>query len=214
MKIVFPCASKKNKTPFIYNSKEICFVSQPKANTEKKIFVTPDEAIMNENLTWRSIINKQENRNDLTKAYELYKHEIYKMLYEKFKNNLYIFSAGWGIVSAEFKLPDYDITFSSGKKIQECTKRKKEQHFDDFNHLNGVDKNEKIIFIGLEKYLNSFLSLVAKLPNEIIIFHKNKNTLSLKGTSEKIKFKKFERGTNRKWHYLCAEELIKNKLDI
>lgn len=214
MKIVFPCSSKKNKIPFIHNNKEICFASQSVPGTEKKIFATPDEVIRNENITWRDLISKQENRNDLTKAYKLYKHEIYKKLYERFKNDLYIFSAGWGIVSAEFMLPNYDITFSDGKNIPDYAKRNKEFQFNDFNHLSGIDKNEIIIFIGLGKYLNSFLRLVGDLPNKKVVFYKDKmfNACAEKGTTKSIQFKRFEGGSNRKWHYLCAEDLINNNL--
>lgn len=210
MKIVFPCASSKNEIPFIYNEREINFVSHALPNIENKFFVHPDELIFNENISWRDFINKQENRKDLKKAYNLYKNEIYDRLYKRFGNNLFIFSAGWGIVRAEFKLPNYNITFSRGENIPNHCIRDKKQKYKDFNHLNGIEKNEKIIFIGPEDYATSFLKLVSKLPNEIEIFYRDKflDNYNYKNTIKRISFKKYIKGTIRNWYYKCAEELI------
>jgi hypothetical protein len=46
-------------------------------------------------------------------AYRLYENRVYGRLVEAFGvENIYILSAGWGLIRADFLTPYYDITFS------------------------------------------------------------------------------------------------------
>ena len=74
----------------------------------------PDEKIPNSAISWRVYLEKHQKDKNLLMAYELYSRNEYQSLYEKFGNSFYILSAGWGLVNSEFKLPNYDITFSGG----------------------------------------------------------------------------------------------------
>ena len=103
MIIVISCSGSKNGENLIYKNNEIIFVSSP--NGEDKNHFNPENQIPNENRTWREYVNSQEN-NDILEAYKLYKNKIYSKLYEKYKSNLFILSAGWGIINSEFNSLD------------------------------------------------------------------------------------------------------------
>lgn len=212
MKIVISCSGSKNGENLVYNNNKIIFVSSP--NEESKNHFNPDNQIPNENRTWREYINSQEN-SDLLESYKLYKPSIYNLLYDKYSTDLYILSAGWGIISSEFKIPKYDITFS--KKAEKNSKRKKTDIFKDFNHLENVSANEKIVFLGGADYLKLFYDLTKDLPNEKIIFFKKKNIYSdfpfLKNENL-FKLIKYETKAKTNWHYGCAKELLNNTIRL
>ena len=210
MIIVISCSGSKNGENLVYKNNEITFVSSP--NEENTNHFRPDSEIPNEKRTWREYINSQEN-NNLLESYKLYRNKIYSSLYQKYESNLFIISAGWGIINSEFKIPKYDITFN--KKAEKNSQRKKTDFFKDFNHLEKVNPNEKIIFFGGADYLKLFYNLTKDLPNEKIIFYKKKNIYSelpfLKNESS-FKLIKYETKASTNWHYGCAKDLLENKI--
>tara|TARA_R110002049_G_scaffold288687_2_gene471309 strand:- start:545 stop:1183 length:639 start_codon:yes stop_codon:yes gene_type:complete len=212
MIIVISCSGSKNGENLIYKNNEITFVSSP--NEESKNHFNPDNQIPNENRTWREYVNSQEN-NNILESYKLYKNKIYSELYEKYKSNLFILSAGWGIINSEFKVPKYDITFS--KRAEKNSKRKKTDFYKDFNHIEKINHNEKIVFFGGADYLKLFYNLTKDLSNEKIIFYNKKNIYSglpfLKNESS-FKLIKYETKTRTNWHYGCAKDFLENKLVI
>lgn len=212
MIIVISCSGSKNGGNLVYKNNEITFASSP--DKENSNSFKPDSEIPNENRTWREYVNSQENEI-LLESYKLYKPKIYNSLYEKYESNLFILSAGWGIINSEFKIPKYDITFS--KKAEQNSQRKKTDFFKDFNHLEKVNPNEKIVFLGGADYLKLFYNLTKDLPNEKIIFYKKKNIYSdlpfLKNESS-FKLIKYETKASTNWHYGCAKDLLADKIKI
>jgi hypothetical protein len=212
MIIVISCSGSKNGENLVYKNNEITFVSSPKEESINHF--RPDSEIPNEKRTWREYVNSQEN-SDLLESHKLYKPKIYNLLYQKYESNLFILSAGWGIISSEFKVPKYDITFS--KKAKKNSQRKKTDFYKDFNHLEKVNPNQKIIFLGGADYLKLFYNLTKDLPNEKIIFYKKKNIYSdlpfLKNESS-FKLIKYETKASTNWHYGCAKDLLENKIII
>jgi hypothetical protein len=210
MIIVISCSGSKNGGNLVYKNNEITFVSSP--NEESTNHFRPDSEIPNEKRTWRDYVYSQEN-SDLLESYKLYKPKIYNSLYQKYKSNLFILSAGWGIISSEFKVPKYNITFS--KKAEKNSQRKKTDFYKDFNHLEKVNPNQKIIFLGGADYLKLFYNLTKDLPNEKIIFYKKKNIYSdlpfLKNESS-FKLIKYETKASTNWHYGCAKDMLENKI--
>src|SRR3954468_15411313 len=69
--------------------------------------------------SWRQVLldynrNEPDNPLRLMPAWRLYSHAVYERLVTHCGvNNVYILSAGWGLISASFLTPEYDITFSS-----------------------------------------------------------------------------------------------------
>lgn len=210
MKIVISCSNSKNGENLIYKNKEISFVSSP--IEENKNQFNPDDKIPNENRTWRDYVNSQEN-NKLLESYKLYRPNIYNSLYEKYGSNLYILSAGWGIINSEFKIPKYDITFS--KRANNTSQRKTNDNYQDFNHLKNIDSSEKILFLGGIDYLKMFYNLTKDLPNEKVIFYKNENIhhkFPFLRDESLFNLFKYETNTRTNWHYECANHLMNNNL--
>ena len=79
--------------------------------------------------TWRQVLfaynNDTRNPFGLYPAYRLYADNVYRRLANRFAvQNLYILSAGWGLIRADFLTPYYDITFSQTRKDQRYKRRR------------------------------------------------------------------------------------------
>lgn len=214
--IVFVCCERKNGEVFQHNGSKIHFVSRPDSCTQidGNKYVRPDDLIEGEEMTWRDLIILQEDRYDLVAAYELYNHPIYRELYNHFNQNLYIFSAGWGIVRADYKLPQYDITFS--RSAPRYSRRKKNDEFNDFNQLNIRNSEDDILFIGGADYILPFCKLTKYLPNNKIIIYKSRLTAEMEEFNRRTDFS-FEEyyGINRpftNWHYTYVRNELLNNL--
>jgi hypothetical protein len=220
MKIVIQCAATKHSL----NSEDglrskdnlhIKFVADPQLIniTETTLSVTPDEIQNDSNKTWRDYINtynkiQKHNPCKLFPAYKLYKHPIYTALVEKFGiENIFILSAGWGLISADFLTPEYDITFSNAKNVHPSSKRKKEMTFQDFCHL--TDDDESIIFFGGKDYLPLFCKLTLHSKAKKIVFFNSIKSPVLPSNFHVIKYETTQK-TN--WHYSCARDFIDGKL--
>ena len=210
--IVISCSNAKKGSLSKYNGENLFFCANPNlANDKIQNYIHPDENFPNNKYkTWRDWLNAQQKEKDILESYKLYKHKIYGELYNKYENNLYIFSAGWGIVKSSFKLPKYDITFSQGSNIESFKKRtSKSPTFFDYNHLKNLNPNEEIIFIGGSKYIEPFCELTKNLPNKKIIIFKSKLSKQIEKyyNKDNFQFKEYlgieKPYTN--WHYTFAK---------
>jgi hypothetical protein len=164
----------------------------------------PDEKMPNSAISWRIYLDEHQEDKNLKMAYELYSRNEYRCLYKKFGKSLYILSAGWGLVSSEFKLPKYDITFSNNANIG--AKRSKKINnlpiYNDFNQLD-INDNEDIIFIGSPDYIQLFIILTQNLPNRKIIYWKSKSLRKIY-PNDTFEYRYFQTNTNTNWHYELA----------
>jgi hypothetical protein len=126
-RIVFPCCSRKEPRYWEYHGQKVELVASPRQcdNSTGIKYQRPDDPIGDTNKTWRDELEsynrdkKESNPLELLKAWQLYKprkpyEKIYRCLVEKYgEQNVFILSAGWGLVRSDFLLPHYDITFSS-----------------------------------------------------------------------------------------------------
>lgn len=216
MKIIISCSNRKNGKPLKYKDKIINFTSRKdEIDQKQESYFHPDDLIPNENISWRDLISLQE-LVDLTPAHNMYKNKIYNSLYNKFGNDLFIYSAGWGIVRADFKLPNYNITFSKGNNIPLYAKRNFNDEFNDYNQLKEIDENERLIFIAGKDYVLPFCNLSQHLSNEIIILHSSLSVLKNNKYLSKSNFHFVHYKTNLRtnWHYEFARKLITNDIII
>jgi len=216
-KIVIQCAGTKNPCgSFNYQNGELIkFVAHPelcKPISSIK-FQKPDDCDQ-AGVTWRNklveynSIHYEVNPLKLLKAYQLYKKSIYTELVEHFGiENVYILSAGWGLVRADFLLPDYDITFSAS--AERSKRRLKSEQYQDLA-LMSTNKGDEIVFLGGKDYQHLFVKLTSHLPARKVIVY---NAL------KQPKFKNVEyviynvkQKTN--WHYSCAKEIINGDFEI
>jgi hypothetical protein len=215
MKIIISCSNRKNGESFLHNGTAINFVSRVEGlGAENELYVHPDDLIPNEESTWRDLVSQQEILNDLLPAYQLYNQSIYNSLFRHYSDDLYIFSAGWGIIRADFRIPKYNVTFSNGNDVPNYAIRNHNDVFNDFNHLEGIDENEVIVFIGGEDYVLPFCQLTYHLPNYKRIIYKNINVLNNNPYLNNNNFEFVHYQTNRRtnWHYEYANKLINNEL--
>lgn len=199
-KVVMICSGGKNDSTFDDYPK-IKFKAT--GNTIDEFH--PDEKIPNSAISWRVYLEKHQKDKNLLMAYKLYSRKEYNCLYERFKTSLYILSAGWGLVGAEFKLPYYDITFSS--KSGSLNKRDKITDFKDFNQLN-ISDNEDIVFIGTPNYIPLFINLTKNLSNRKIIYWKSKTLKKIK-VNDTFHYRYFQTKTNTNWQYELAREIVR-----
>ena len=167
-KVVMICSGGKNSSFFTSYPREN-FVNSPINNSEHH----PDDKMNKEEISWRKYLLNNQNDNNLLEAYNLYTRNEYRCLHRKYDNNFYVLSAGWGLVNSKFKLPKYDITFSST-----ANPRNKRNYnligapvYNDFNQLN-LEGEEDIVYIGSPDYIPLFFDLTKNLKNRKIIYWK------------------------------------------
>jgi len=211
--IIIQCASDKAENAgklIAPDGYKVDFVANPnlvKNKVEGIHNFHPDDNIPGKDNSWRDLLveynQQKKNKLGLLKAGDLYKPRIYGDLTEYFGwENVYILSAGWGLVRSDYLLPDYNITFSStagpGKK------RKKNMLFKDFNHLeNRVSNYDQIHFFGTPSYLPLFYELTSMNSHKFVIHYADKYLEYKPG----YKYEPYER-TFTNWHYSCAKEFL------
>ena len=80
---------------------------------------------------------------------------------------VYILSAGWGLIRADFLTPDYNITFSQAPK---GNKRTKSTRFDDLCLLTQ-DSKDPIVFFGGKSYVPLFCELTRSFSGRKVVFY-------------------------------------------
>jgi hypothetical protein len=123
MIIVIQCAaSKRSGAGHLLSAtgKPIVFVADPDAAPidASYFYARPDDP-SETGLSWREALLKYNegagtNALGLYPAWQLYENRTYGRLVDRFGlNKVYILSAGWGLIRADFLTPYYDITFSA-----------------------------------------------------------------------------------------------------
>lgn len=221
MKIVIQCAgTKKQQQPnagfYTADHRLVKFVANPKRTPKNEnIFYAHPDDISDNQQTWRERLleyNKSTETNQfhLLAAYQLYDHKVYQALVEKFSiENIFILSAGWGLIAANFLTPDYDITFSNARNVELYAQRKKSDQYDDLCQLKN--DGEDIIFLGGKDYQPLFKKLTAPLTGLKKIFYNAAQTPSV---DRDFCFERFVTTQKTNWHYTCAQALIDGKIGI
>ena len=124
MDIVIQCAATKDPNAGrlrTSDGRDVHFVAAPElcSSTASAAYARPDDISDLPPLTWRNQLEKyvDEERDanplSLREAYRLYRHPAYSSLVRSFGlQQVFILSAGWGLVRADYLLPAYDVTFN------------------------------------------------------------------------------------------------------
>lgn len=219
MKIVIQCAARKNATPpglgfRTADGKPIQFVANPALAPldGKTVYVHPDDKA-DEHFTWRERLlnyNKADPANPLglKLAYKLYDNKAYANLVKRFGlENVFILSAGWGLISADFFTPHYDITFSAARNVKPHCRRRKQDSYADICQL--PDDGDSIAFLGGKDYLPLFSRLASKVRGDKIVFF---NSDVPPAHAPGFRFKRYQTDQKTNWHYSCAEALIDGRI--
>lgn len=226
MKVVISCAGYKADCAGYMKTEDgrcVNFVGNPaKAALQKPEFCNarPDDKTR-DGETWREKLvtyNKaykdEKNPLELLQAYKLYKHKIYAQLVKVFgKDNVYILSAGWGLIRASFLTPNYDITFSGPADAYNL--RGKCDQYCDFNHLQEDSylmniSDDTVVFFGTDGrkngrkngYLPLFCELTQAYPGHRIAYYYHSKD---KPKYKNAEFLPYETSRRTNWHYECAE---------
>jgi hypothetical protein len=216
MKIIIQCAGDKqpnpNYTGFHQHGQYIeKFLAHP--NADHLHCAHPDFECAN-GITWRETLaqynqqNRFNNPQHLSQAYELYRPATYGNLVAEFGvENVYILSAGWGLIRADYLIPDYDITFSASAKANQ--RRRDNDDYKDFNHLAG--NTEPLIFLGGISYQPLLFQLTQQLSCDITLVYRSANPPALPiNANARYMTRNFQTPRRTNWHYEAANALIQN----
>ena len=163
--------------------------------------------------TWRQQLvayntSARDNPLCLLEAYRLYQDSVYKELVVACGlTNVFILSAGWGLVRADYRLPDYDITFASTKPADRYKRRMPGDKYDDFFQLAGGEVGPVVCFVT-KHYWSLLQKVTDPLHCEKVVFFATNDPPNCPQWTP-IPFRRF---TN--WQYTCAKEFLPGKLSI
>jgi hypothetical protein len=215
VRIVIQCAARKaaraGKLQTV-DGHDVMFVADPgKAPQQTRIrYARPDELSEGTN-TWRDRLvaynqTPAVNPLSLLPAYQLYDNRTYQGLVSRFGiDKIFILSAGWGLVTASYLLPDYDITFSA--MAEPYKRRSKQEVYRDFCALR--DEADEIVFLGGKDYLPLFCSLTKQYATQKPVYYNSAATPILPPGFRAVRYLT---ATRTNWHYECATAVISGRL--
>lgn len=217
MIVVIQCAARKRPNAgMMRTSKGIpaLFVADPDNAplSGTHIFARPDDQF-DDKVSWRELLKQYNaapgnNTLGLFPAFELYENDLYRQFVNQYgTGNIYILSAGWGLINAGFLTPYYDITFS--QSADQFKRRKKTDCYHDFCMLPDRS-DDQIIFFGGKDYLPLFCALTRAHSGKKTIFYNSQNLPDASG----YLLKRFVTNTRTNWHYECAKAFLDGKLDV
>ncbi|MDE2724653.1 MAG: hypothetical protein OXI59_14875 [Gemmatimonadota bacterium] len=219
MKVVISCAgSKADNAGYMKTKDEKCvnFVGNPAKVMSREpgfCYARPDGEA-GDSKTWRDkLIAYNEscvkaNPLGLLPAYKLYTpnkpyKDIYTQLVEVFGiDNVYILSAGWGLIQASFLTPKYDITFNGSA---DAYKQRNYKHdcYNDFNHLESAI-DEDLLFLGGQGYLPLFCDRTRHYQGRRVSYYNS----AKKPKCDDVKLVHYETEDKYRWVYECATKVI------
>ena len=216
--VVFPCAAAKSwdaarmPTP---DDRSLFFVADPLAAPANPslLYRRPDDRAT-DGRSFRQALDDYNRQTDgnpwgLLPAWRLYRNAIYARMADSLGTpNLFILSAGWGLIRADYLTPDYDITFSPSA---ERYKRRFARHrFNDFRHLGGGD-HDRVLFAGGSDYIPLFLALTDHLHDvERVVYYNSTRAFE----PRLAKFVRFKTRTRTNWHYEWAHCLLDGRVTL
>jgi len=220
MIVVIQCAaSKKSDAGHLHRSdgRKVLFVADPErapADTPHA-HAHPDD-MADTGHSWRDELlryNETSGNNPLglLPAWNLYENATYALLAERYgTDRLYILSAGWGLIAADFLTPKYDITFSTQAAAYKRRSEKNEK--DRYNDLCmlSVDTEEPVVFFVSTAYMQLACCLTEGIKGPRYLFYNSKAVPNAPGCI----LKKYETRTRTNWHYECAKAFMDGNIGL
>jgi hypothetical protein len=163
MKLIIQCAGRKQPDAGslrMRTGQRVKFVAHPEEapSSTDRFYAHPDGLSDIPGQTWRQQLaaynaNPLDNSLGLLEAYRLYRNPAYQELVAAFGlTKVFISSAAWGLVRADYLLPYYDLTFAHTKPGEGYKRRMQWDTYNDFSQLpNG--ENGPIVYFGGNNYL-------------------------------------------------------------
>lgn len=214
MILVIQCASRKRPAAGrleTLDGRKVLFVADPRSAPldDTIVFARPDDA-SDRGSSWRDVLldynQNPENPLGLFPAWKLYDNPVYGRLVASVGvDNVYILSAGWGLIAARFLTPDYDITFSQG--ADGYKRRRKTDRYRDFRFI-ADEVRGPIVFFGGKDYLPLFANLTSTIGVRKVVFY---NSAQVPPTPGCV-LKRFETRARTNWHYECANAFLDGRI--
>lgn len=217
MIVVILCAARKARHAGHMQSpdgRKVLFVAKPgsaPARTGIK-YARPDD-LADDRKSWRALLleyneNPGDNFLGLLPAWQLYENPVYERLKRHVGvENLYILSAGWGLIRADFLTPNYDITLSSPNESYKQRPRGAAYH--DISML--PDGNEDpIMFFGSRPYVDLFCALTKQTRGRRVLWYNSKYRPVANGCD----VRRFYKTNDGIWYYECVQAFIDGKLKV
>lgn len=187
------------------------FVANPNGAPcdENRVYARPDD-VSDTGRSWRSVLmayntDPGDNPLKLLPAWQPYKNRTYRILADRYgPERLYILSAGWGLIRADFLTPNYDITFSTARNVEQFKRRNSHDIYEDFGLPSGFV--ESIVFFGGRDYIPLFRQLTERVESGRTIFYAGKTP----DVGDCVLVKYGDPFTN--WHYQCAMAFAEGRL--
>jgi hypothetical protein len=210
---VIQCAaSKRPDAGFLLtrSGHNVLFVADPKIApaSATEVFAHPDDLAEDRKSFRQQLLEYNASGSNplgLARAFELYQNRAYGELVRKLGvDNVFILSAGWGLLRADFLTPQYDITFSPAVKKDAPWKFRHRRHV--FNDLNQLpkDPNAPVFFFGGKDYVPLFSALTEGVTRERTIVYNSH--MPPVGTG--CKLERFETTMKTNWHYSAARQYL------
>ena len=196
------------------DGRKVLFVAKPDAAPARPgiQYARPDD-LADARKSWRTLLleyneSPSENPLGLLPAWRLYENPAYERLKRHVGvENLYILSAGWGLIRADFLTPNYDITFSS--PTESYKQRPRGAAYRDISML--PDGNEEpIMFFGSRPYVDLFCALTKQTRGRRVLWYNTKN----KPVADGCDVRRFHTTKDGVWYYECVQAFIDGKLTV
>ena len=174
MIVVIQCAARKAAGAGYLRTRDgrkVMFVADPDLAPRDGgcIYARPDD-IAGTGTSWRAVLrqyneNPGDNRLGLLPAWRLYRNSTYEILAEHCGlDRLYILSAGWGLIPADFLTPNYDITFSTAQNVHRFKRTVRVLGMNLFKFCTDCSRTQRLPFVRTTKnslvVASSFRSLL------------------------------------------------------
>jgi hypothetical protein len=217
MIVVIQCQGKKHCGGSLSTAsgQPVTVVAQPQlAPADGHVYARPDD-LSEEGRSWREVLldynRSGRNPQGLLAAYHLYQEPLYGRLAERVGlQDLYILSAGWGLIPATFLTPYYDITFSQVNPPHKYKRRLPADRYSDFAMI-PAETSKRIIFFGSKSYVPLFCSLTRELRADRTVFYNTEYPPEAPGCTLK-KYTRAKRDTN--WQFDCASDFLDGTISV
>lgn len=218
MKVVIQCAGRKQPGAAslqALDGRPVRFVAHPELAppSPTHAHARPDD-VSEDGRSWRERLLDYNNRESkanplrLLPAWRLYARDAYADLVGRFGvDQVFILSAGWGLIPSAFLTPDYDITFTAS--ADPWQRRRRSDAYDDFCII--PDDGDDIVFLGGQDYLPLFCRLTARLKAGKRVFFR---PARLPGLPEGFTAIRYQTSTRTNWHYECARDLVAGRIEL
>ncbi|MDE0147755.1 MAG: hypothetical protein OXM58_05240 [Rhodospirillaceae bacterium] len=217
MIVVIQCAaSKKPGAGHLRrrDGRRVLFVADPDGAPEVSgcFYARPDD-MADTGHSWRHQLRRYndttgDNSLGLLPAWQLYRNPTYEVLAECYGlDRLYILSAGWGLLAAEFLTPNYDITFSA--QADRYKRRRKGDRYDDISML-PEDTDEPVVLLVSKDYVRLACDLTERIRSQKYLFFNSATIPDAPGCN----LKRYKTTTRTNWQYECAYALIEGRVGV